>query len=555
MQDLLRTNVDVFVWTYAAMTRILRTIMVERNPFNTKHRLNEHKYIEPVKKKKRGLALMRNEAACEVVEELLKADIRREVKYQTWVVNPVMMTEGDEDKTTFFPEKGVFCYRKMPCGLKNVGATYQRLIDKVFSNQIGQNIEAYVDDIVIKSSSEEDMLIDIQETFDKLRSINMKLNPKKCSFGIEEGSLLGHLITKQGIKANLMKVKRNLRANIAKNTQGDINIEELQEDRTMDSRRRRGLPKNERVYGDIANAYGPNQRRTIDNVSRSFNGKHMGCFAREKRKNTSSYLLRAEDIEVKKTKTTIEESEPKDKWKLYTDGTSSFYGLGAVDIKVKDLSIFVDSQLVVKQVKGHFEARQPVIKQYLDKTKQIHSSILRKPKQETIPITSAWPFSQWRIKIVGPLPMAPRRTPKSSNGETPFSLTYGSKSIIPIEISMETKRIKEFEGRHNEKRHREDLDTLEERRKIASISEAHYKQKLERYYNRRVRPSTFKRGTYVLRPNNASKAEFQGKIGPIWEGPYVVTKSYGDGAYKLETLSGSLVYRTWNGSNLREFYM
>ncbi|GJX94381.1 hypothetical protein Tco_0348967 [Tanacetum coccineum] len=112
-----------------------------------------------------------------------------------------------------------------------------------------------------------------------------------------------------------------------------------------------------------------------------------------------------------------------------------------------------------------------------------------------------------------------RTTPKSSSEETPFSLTYGSEAVVPIEISMETKRIKEFGVRQNDKRRIEDLDILEERRGIAFIREAHYKQKLE----------------------SASMAEFQGKMGPAWEGAYVVGKSYEDGAYKLETLSGSLV--------------
>ncbi|GJU32916.1 reverse transcriptase domain-containing protein [Tanacetum coccineum] len=146
-------------------------------------------------------------------------------------------------------------------------------------------------------------------------------------------------------------------------------------------------------------------------------------------------------------------------------------------------------------------------------------------------------------------------TPKSSNGETPFTIVYGSKAVVPIEISVETKRIKEFEARQNEKKRREDLDILEERREMASIREAYYKQNLERYYNKRVRPSTFEQGTYVLRLKSASKAEFQGKMGPTWEGSYIVKKAYGDGAYKLETLSGSPVDRTWNGSNLRKFYM
>ncbi|GJW32381.1 reverse transcriptase domain-containing protein [Tanacetum coccineum] len=139
---------------------------------------------------------------------------------------------------------------------------------------------------------------------------------------------------------------------------------------------------------------------------------------------------------------------------------------------------------------------------------------------------------------------AHRTTPKSSNGETPFSLVCGSEAVVPIKISMETKRIKEFKARQNEKKHKEDLDILEEIREIASIKEAYYKQKLEGYYNKRVQPSTFKHGTYVLLLNSASKAEFQGKIGPTWEGPYVVKKAYGDGSYKLETLSGSPFDRT-----------
>ncbi|GJR62001.1 reverse transcriptase domain-containing protein [Tanacetum coccineum] len=150
---------------------------------------------------------------------------------------------------------------------------------------------------------------------------------------------------------------------------------------------------------------------------------------------------------------------------------------------------------------------------------------------------------------------ANRTTLKSSNEETPFSLVYGSEAVIPIEISVETRRIQDFNPKKNKKRCREYLDILEERREIALIKEAHYKQKLERYYNKRVRSSTFKPGTYVLRLNSASKAEFQGKMGPTWEGPYVVKKAYEDGAYKLETLSSSPIDRTWNVSNLHKFYV
>nr|GEZ20377.1 hypothetical protein [Tanacetum cinerariifolium] len=102
---------------------------------------------------------------------------------------------------------------------------------------------------------------------------------------------------------------------------------------------------------------------------------------------------------------------------------------------------------------------------------------------------------------------AHRTTPKYINRETPFNLIYGSEAVVPIEISVEIQRIKEFKARKNEKKCREDLDILEEKREIVSIREAYYKQKLERYYNKCVRPSTFKQGTYVLRLNSAIKAD------------------------------------------------
>ncbi|GJX78790.1 hypothetical protein Tco_0326939 [Tanacetum coccineum] len=80
------------------------------------------------------------------------------------------MAKEDENNRSFFAGEGIFCYRMMPFSLKNAGATYKRLVDKVFSDQIGRNLEAYVDDMVIRSIFEENMLKDIQETFDRYKS-------------------------------------------------------------------------------------------------------------------------------------------------------------------------------------------------------------------------------------------------------------------------------------------------------------------------------------------------------------------------------------------------
>ncbi|GJT50708.1 reverse transcriptase domain-containing protein [Tanacetum coccineum] len=72
---------------------------------------------------------------------------------------------------------------------------------------VGKNLEAYVNDMVIKSRTEQDIIKDIEQTFSTLRRINMKLNPKKCSFGMEEGKFLGYIVTSKGIRANLEKAK------------------------------------------------------------------------------------------------------------------------------------------------------------------------------------------------------------------------------------------------------------------------------------------------------------------------------------------------------------
>ena len=72
----------------------------------------------------------------------------------------------------------------MSFGFKNVGATYQRLMKKMFAHQIGRNVQVYVDDMLVKSQREKDHLDDLKETFDTLRFYNMKLNLSKSAFGV-----------------------------------------------------------------------------------------------------------------------------------------------------------------------------------------------------------------------------------------------------------------------------------------------------------------------------------------------------------------------------------
>ncbi|GJY61338.1 reverse transcriptase domain-containing protein [Tanacetum coccineum] len=246
---LLKGNLDIFAWQPSDMTGVPRSI--------AEHRLNIREGYPPVRQKKRGQAPERAKAIQVEVQKLVEAGILREVYYHDWLSNPVMvkkhdgswrmcvdftdlnkacpqdcyplpeidwkveslcgypfkcfldaykgyhqiqMAEQDEEKTAFHTSHGVYCYTKMPFGLKNAGATYQRLVDKAFDRQIGRNLEIYVDDLVIKSHTETELLRDIEETFRTLRKINMKLNPKKCTFGATEGMFLGYMISPEGIK-------------------------------------------------------------------------------------------------------------------------------------------------------------------------------------------------------------------------------------------------------------------------------------------------------------------------------------------------------------------
>ena len=127
------------------------------------------------------------------------------------------MDEANQENTSFFTSQGLFCYKVMPFGLKNVGATYQRLVNHMFCPQIGRNVEVYVDDMFVKSLDEGSHLDNLQETFETLRRYKMKLNPSKCAFGVSSGKFLGFMVSQRGIEANPNKIQAILDMEPSKN--------------------------------------------------------------------------------------------------------------------------------------------------------------------------------------------------------------------------------------------------------------------------------------------------------------------------------------------------
>ncbi|XP_021757944.1 uncharacterized protein LOC110722980 [Chenopodium quinoa] len=254
--ELLRESADVFAFSADEMLGI--------HPDDIVHKLNVDRRARPVRQKKRNFSTEKMEAIQSEVNKLLAAGFIEPCTYPEWLANVVIVKkssgkwrmcvdftdlnracpkdcypllridrlvystfghallsfmdafsgyhqvslyEPDQTKETFITDSGVFCYRAMPFGLRNAGATYQKLVNKVFANQKGRYVEVYVDDSIVKSRLATDHVTDLRETFETLRRYRMKLNLEKCVFGVRSGKFLGFMVSERGIDANPDKIE------------------------------------------------------------------------------------------------------------------------------------------------------------------------------------------------------------------------------------------------------------------------------------------------------------------------------------------------------------
>ncbi|KAL6318153.1 hypothetical protein AAG906_035658 [Vitis piasezkii] len=121
--------------------------------------------------------------------------------------NQILMAPEDMEKTTFITEWGTYCYKVMPFGLKNAGTTYQRAATTLFHDMMHRDVEVYVDDMIVKSQGKADHLEALERFFERIRKFRLRLNPKKCTFGVTSGKLLGHMVSERGIEVDPDKIK------------------------------------------------------------------------------------------------------------------------------------------------------------------------------------------------------------------------------------------------------------------------------------------------------------------------------------------------------------
>ncbi|KAL0290959.1 UNVERIFIED_CONTAM: Retrovirus-related Pol polyprotein from transposon, partial [Sesamum radiatum] len=252
----LQRNGDIFAWTPQDLEGI--------DPQVITHHLNIYRSYKPVKQKKRHFGPKKDKIIQAEVSKLMAAGHIKEIQFPEWLSNVVlvskpggkwrmcidfrdlneacpkdfyplpridqlmdstsgcellsmmdasqgyhqiMLAPDDRKKVSFITSKGTFSYVAMPFSLKNDGATYQRLVDKIFRPQIGRNMKVYVDDMLVKSKKAEEHVKDLEETFSVLRKYKLKLNQAKCAFGVEGGRFVGFMMTQRGIEANSLKIK------------------------------------------------------------------------------------------------------------------------------------------------------------------------------------------------------------------------------------------------------------------------------------------------------------------------------------------------------------
>ncbi|KAK3027768.1 hypothetical protein RJ639_041128 [Escallonia herrerae] len=182
-------------------------------------------------------------------------------------------------------------------------------------------------------------------------------------------------------------------------------------------------------------------------------------------------------------------------------------------------------------------------------TENMNRSILQGLKRKLDDAKGAW------VDELPKVLWAYRTTPHSVTGETPFLLCFGTEALLPVEVGLPTVRVLQFSEAENEENLRGNLDLLDDVRAQALDRVISTKQRVARFYNRRVRMRIFRVGDLVLRKLGVSNPKAAvGKLSPNWEGPYKISKVLRPGAYSLETLSGEAIPRTWNADNLRPYY-
>ncbi|XP_075640288.1 uncharacterized protein LOC142612042 [Castanea sativa] len=442
----------------------------------------------------------------------------------------ITLAAEDQETTAFITPDANYHYTVMPFGLKNVGATNQRMMTGMFRDKIGHTIEVYIDDMA--------------------HTLHVLIEYP-----------LQSLLRRSDFKGRIAKWGTRL---------GSFDI--------------RYMPRNSmkgQVLADFIAEFSPKSTEIVCLVGVKPWKVFVDSASNAARAGVGIVAITPEGIKLEHSfRLGFRVSNNEAEYEVVLAGLRVVSDLGA-----KEVEVYLNSRLVVNQVQGSFKAKDPRMIEYLRLMRkdaieyarrceqcQIHAPMIHQPAENSNPFDSKafhefcnnlgiknrysipayWQSNgqaeatnkaivdglkkrlegakgKWAEELPSIL-WAYRTTPRRSTGKTPFSLTFGAEAIIPTEVNLCSARVTGFAPAENEKLMFGQQNLLEEHYEVVTIRLAKYQQKLARRYNRSVRRKEFAAGDLVLRKVVGNTRDINvGKLAPSWEGPYRVTAIAGAG--------------------------
>nr|GEV62602.1 hypothetical protein [Tanacetum cinerariifolium] len=525
----------------------------------------------------------------------------------------IQLAESNEEKTAFHTGQGVYCYTKMPFGLKNAGATYQRLVDKAFNSQIARNIEVFLSKSTEKSlplfkilkkcikKSDFHWTSKVEQAFKQLKQHLSEL-PQLVAPKPKEELIVYMSASYEAISTVLMTERGMVQTSVyfvSRALQGPelnyIPMEKLVLSLVFAAKRLRRYFQAHPIAVIIEQPIKQimsHPKTLFTDGSSCVDGSGVGLILTSPEGTEFTYALRFQ----------FTASNNEDEYEALIAGLRIASQMGVRNVHEVTIVVEEDGPTWITQIieylkegtlpgdkkeasKLHIKARQYELLEGVLYRQSFLTPWLRcvGPLQVDYVIreihegscsmhAGPWSVVAKAIRLGYYWPTIHRDARDMIQACNDYqihrkvkflivSLDYftkwiEAKAVATItEIGMPTYRTAAVDTVHNVEELRLNLDLLEERRERDAIREAKAKLKMTKYYNPRVRDFTFRPDDFVYHSNDASHAVDGGKLGPKWEGPYEVTKALGDGAYKLRSTDGMVLPRMWNVANLKKCYL
>ncbi|KAK1627471.1 hypothetical protein QYE76_001786 [Lolium multiflorum] len=660
MIALLKEYPDCFAWDYTEMPGLDRSII--------EHRLPLKKGFRPFQQRARQMRAEILEEVKKEIEKMLAAGFIRPCRYAEWIssivpvekkdgrwrvaidfrdlnratpkdeypmpvaetlinaaaghkvlsfmdgnagYNQIFMAPEDIHKTAFrVPGAvGLFEYVVMTFGLKNAGATYQRAMNYIFHDLIGKLVEIYIDDVVVKSVSMEGHLDDLRRVLDRTRKFGLRMNPKKCAFGVTAGQFLGFLVHERGIEIGL---KRRIEPFVALvKTKSDDEFHWGAEQQQAFDEIKRYLttppvlvpPQQDmpfyiylsvadtsiasvvvQLYEGVERVVFYLSRRMLDAETRYpeveklclclFFTCKLHHILRRQRSSSSKFDLRYQpakavkgqalaDLIAERISTNIAALSIR-AWAMFFDGSVCDDGCGIgillVSPRGAEYSFSIRLSTPCTNNVAEYEAiriklirSSPYYAQANGQAEASNQSLIKliKRKIDENP-------RDWHEKLSEAL-WAYRMSCHGAIKTSPYQLVYGQEAVLPWEITAGSRRVTFQNDLTAEEYAALMSDTIEDATELRLWSLEKIKEnkaRVARAYNKKVRPKEFQVGDLVweavLPLGTRDKA--YGKWSPNWHGPYKVVQALKGNAYMLEELSGEKFPVAVNGQHLKKYF-